>query len=60
LIAPLQPELSMAERSAVDVRIKEAVAQCNADKYGDGYATVARLARFVGHVEARKGIAPVL
>jgi hypothetical protein len=32
---------------------------CNSDKYSEGYTVTAKLARFIGHLEARKGIAPV-
>jgi len=31
---------------------------CNSDKYSEGYTLTAKLARFIGHVEARRGIAP--
>ncbi len=60
LIEPMRPELSAAERTSVEVKIKEATALCNADRYSDGYTATAKLSRFVGHVEARKGLAPVL
>jgi hypothetical protein len=33
---------------------------CNSDKYSDGYTVTAKLARFIGHLEARSGIAPQL
>jgi len=35
-------------------------ALCNSGKYSEGYTVTAKLARFIGHLEARKGIAPVL
>jgi hypothetical protein len=60
LVEPMKPELSAAERTSVDAKIKEATALCNADRYSDGYTATAKLSRFIGHVEARKGIAPVL
>jgi hypothetical protein len=60
LIEPLQPQLTISERSSVESKIKEATALCNADKYTDGYTVSAKLARFVGHLEAQKGIFPVL
>ena len=56
----MKPELSATERTSVDAKIKEATALCNADRYSDGYTATAKLSRFIGHVEARKGIAPVL
>jgi hypothetical protein len=60
LIEPLKPALTAPERTSIDGKIKEATALCNSDKYGDGYTVTARLARFVGHIEARKGIGPEL
>src|SRR5215210_2670203 len=59
LIEPLKADLTVGERSAVDVRLREAGSLCNDDKYSDGYAVTVKLARFLGHVEARKGITPV-
>ena len=60
LIEPMKPALSAVERTSVETKIKEATVLCNADKYSDGYTATAKLSRFIGHVEARKGIAPVL
>jgi hypothetical protein len=60
LMEPLQPELTSTERTSVEGKLKEATALCNADQYSDGYTVTAKLSRFFGHVEARKGIAPVL
>jgi hypothetical protein len=60
LIEPIKSELSATERASVETKIKEATALCNADRYSDGYTATAKLSRFMGHVEARKGIAPVL
>jgi hypothetical protein len=60
LVEPLKAQLTAFERSSVEGRIKEATALCNADKYTDGYTVSAKLARFVGHLEAQKGIAPSL
>jgi hypothetical protein len=37
-----------------------ATALCNSDKYSEGYTVMAKLARFIGHLEARRGVAPVL
>jgi hypothetical protein len=59
LIEPLNADFTEGERSIVDVRLKQAGALCNDDKYSDGYAVTVKLARFLGHVEARKGITPV-
>jgi hypothetical protein len=60
LIEPMKPTLTAPERSTVETKIKEATALCNSDKYSDGYSLTAKLARFIGHLEARKGITPVL
>jgi len=60
LIEPMKPELSAVERASVDAKIKEATTLCNADRYSDGYTATVKLSRFIGHVEARKGIAPAL
>ena len=60
LVEPLRAQLTASERSSVEGRIKEATALCNSDKYPDGYTVSAKLARFVGHLEAQKGIAPSL
>ncbi len=57
---PMKPELTAVERGSVETKVKEATALCNADKYREGYTATAKLARFVGHVEARKGISPTL
>ena len=60
LIEPMKSELSATERASVEAKTKEATALCNADRYSEGYTATAKLSRFMGHVEARKGIAPVL
>jgi hypothetical protein len=60
LIDPLKADLSEGERGTVEVRLKQAGALCNDDKYSDGYAVTVKLARFLGHVEARKGVTPAL
>jgi hypothetical protein len=60
LIEPLKPALAAPDRNTVESKIKEAAALCNSDKYSDGYTVTAKLARFVGHLEARSGIAPQL
>ena len=41
-----------------EAKVKEATLLCNSDKYSEGYTLTAKLARFIGHVEARGGIAP--
>jgi hypothetical protein len=58
LIEPLKADLTAGEHSTIDVRLKQAGSLCNDDKYTDGYAVTVKLARFLGHVEARKGITP--
>jgi hypothetical protein len=60
LMEPMKVELSAVERTSVEAKINEATALCNADRYSDGYTAAAKLSRFVGHVEARKGVAPML
>lgn len=60
LIEPLKPALAAPDRTTVESKIKEATVLCNSDKYSDGYTVTAKLARFVGHLEARSGIAPQL
>ena len=60
LIEPIKPALTTPERDTVETKIREATVLCNSDKYSEGYTVTATLSRFVGHLEARKGIAPVL
>jgi hypothetical protein len=60
LLEPVKSHLTAAERNSLEAKIKEAGALCNSDRYADGFAVTARVARFIGHVEAHKGIAPVL
>jgi hypothetical protein len=60
LIEPMKPTLMAPDLSTVETKIKEATLLCNSDKYSDGYTLTAKLARFIGDLEARKGIAPVL
>jgi len=60
LIEPLKPALAAPDRNTVESKIKEATVLCNSDKYSDGYTVTAKLARFIGHLEARSGIAPQL
>ncbi len=60
LIEPIKPALTMPERNAVETKVKEATALCNTDKYSDGYTVTAKLARFIGLLEAHRGINPQL
>jgi hypothetical protein len=60
LIEPLKPALTAPDRNAVEAKIKEATVLCNSDKYSEGYTVTAKLARFIGHVESRRGITPEL
>jgi hypothetical protein len=60
LIEPIKSALTTPERNTVEAKIKEATGLCNSDKYSEGYTVTAKLARFIGHLEARKGVAPVL
>jgi len=60
LIEPLKPALAAPDRTTVESKIKEATVLCNSDKYSDVYTVTAKLARFIGHLEARSGIAPQL
>jgi spore germination protein GerM len=60
LIEPMKPALTAPDRNTVETKIKEATELCNSDKYSEGYTVTAKLARFIGHLEARKGIIPVL
>ncbi len=60
LIEPIKPALAASDRNTVETKVKEATVLCNSDKYSEGYTLTAKLARFIGHVEARRGIAPEL
>ena len=60
LIEPLKPQLTSSERNSIESKIKEGTALCNADKYAGGYTVSAKLARFIGHLEAHRGINPQL
>jgi hypothetical protein len=60
LIEPMKPALTVPDRNMVEAKVKEATLLCNSDKYSEGYTLTAKLARFIGHVEARGGIAPEL
>ena len=58
LVEPMKPALAAPDRNTVETKIKEATVLCNSDKYSEGYTVTAKLARFIGHLEARRGIAP--
>jgi hypothetical protein len=58
LIEPMKPALTAPDRNTVETKIKEATVLCNSDKYSEGYTVTAKLARFIGHLGARGGIAP--
>jgi hypothetical protein len=58
LIEPMKPALTAPDRNIVETKIKEATLLCNSDKYSEGYTVTAKLARFIGHVESRRGITP--
>jgi hypothetical protein len=60
LIEPMKPALTAPDRNTVEAKVKEATLLCNSDKYSEGYTLTAKLARFIGHVEGRGGIAPQL
>jgi hypothetical protein len=60
LIEPMKPALTAPDRNTVEAKVKEATLLCSSDKYSEGYTVTAKLARFIGHVEARRGIAPQL
>jgi hypothetical protein len=60
LIEPIKPALAAPDRTTVENKFKEATMLCNSDKYSEGYTVTAKLARFIGHVEARRGIIPEL
>ena len=60
LIEPLKPALAAPDRTTVESKIKEATVLCNSDKYSDGYTVTAKLARFIGHLEAHRGVNPEL
>jgi hypothetical protein len=60
LVDAIKPNLTTPERDILAFKIKEATTLCNSDKYSEGYTVTASLARFIGHLEARNGVAPVL
>jgi hypothetical protein len=60
LIEPMKPALTAPDRNTVEAKVKEATLLCNSDKYSEGYTLTAKLARFIGHVESRRGITPEL
>lgn len=60
LIEPVKNDLSAAERASIVGRLTEAGKLCDNDKYTDSFVLAAKVVRFAGHVEARKGVIPVL
>jgi len=52
--------LTAPDRNTVEAKVKEATLLCNSDKYSEGYTLTAKLARFIGHLESRRGITPEL
>ena len=58
-IEPVKKDLSAAEQASIDGRLYEAGQLCDNDKYTDGFVLAAKAVRFAGHVEARKGRAPL-
>src|SRR5262245_3383518 len=60
LIESMKPGLAAPDRNTVETKIKEATLLCNSDKYSEGYTVTAKLARFIGHLEAHRGITPEL
>jgi hypothetical protein len=58
LVEPMKAALTAPDRNTVETKIKEATVLCNSDKYSQGYTATAKLARFIGHLESRSGIAP--
>jgi len=58
LMQPIKAAMTASESDTVTAKIKEATALCNADKYSEGYALTAKLARYIGHLESQRGIAP--
>jgi hypothetical protein len=60
LIDPVKSDLSASERASVVLRLTEAGKLCDNDKYTDGFVLAAKVVRFAGHLEARKGVMPVL
>ena len=60
LVQPMKPALAAPDRNTVETKIKEATVLCNSDKYSEGYTVTAKLARFIGHLEAHRGINPQL
>jgi hypothetical protein len=60
LIEPMKPALTAPDRNTLEAKVKEATLLCNSDKYSEGYTVTAKLARFIGHLESRRGITPEL
>ena len=45
----------MPQRNSGEIKINEATALCNADKYREGFTLTAKLARFIGHLKSHRG-----
>ena len=58
MIEPIKSALTTPDRNTVEAKIKEATVLCNSDKYSEGYTVMAKLARFIGHLEVRKASPP--
>jgi hypothetical protein len=43
--------LMMPQRNSGEIKINEATALCKADKSREGFTLMAKLARFIGHLE---------
>jgi hypothetical protein len=50
----------MPQRNSGEIKINEATALCKADKSREGFTLMAKLARFIGHLESHRGITPEL
>ena len=51
LIEPMRSVLMMPQRNSGEIKINEATALCKADKSREGFTLMAKLARFIGHLE---------
>jgi hypothetical protein len=60
IIEPVKSDLSATERASIEVRLTEAGKLCDNDKYTDGFLAAAKVVRFAGYAEARKGMVPAL
>jgi len=60
LIQPIKATMTPSETEMITAKSKEATALCSSDKYSEGYTLTAKLARYIGHLESQRGIAPAL